>query len=359
MLGNIASGRDGPADPSEAALWYRRAADQGLAAAEAKLGACYAAGSGVPQSDVQAVKWYRRAASHGDIQAAASLGYFYQFGEGIPRDDTEAAHWYGVAAKGGDPLSQSTLADFFTTGTGVTRSEKDAARWRRRAAEQGDPESQYALARAYYEGSGVARDPVGSYFWATVAIGQFPENRAAREPTLRLLAALARDLTQNQMEEASRRAAQWHPAPGTTENYDSPDGTLRAVVVVTRRGGESEVELREGADILLTRAYSSLDGQHGFVVQRAEWTPDSRFFVFSLASSGGHQPWHYPTYFYSRGTNRIETLERYTGPVAGPEFRLSAPDTISVMTARSAENRDTPKEVHVRLGGLRPRKPAH
>jgi len=358
MLGNIASQRDGTLqDQVEAALWYRRAADHGLAAAERKLGACYAAGNGVPQSDVEAVKWYRRAAAQGEVQAAASLGYYYQFGQGVPHDDAEAARWYRVAAIGGDRLSQNMLADFYTRGVGVARSANDAAVWHGRAAQQGDPQAQYGLARAYYEGAGVQRDLATSYFWATVAVDRLSQQDEAREPTLRLLAAVSRELTQGEMDQASQRAAQWHPAPGSLETYDSPDGTLRAVVVVRGPGGESEVEVREGVDILFTRRYSSSDGQHGFIVQHAEWTPDSRFFVFSLASSGGHQPWHFPTFFYSRRVNKIEALEPHTGAVAEPDFRLSAPDIITVMTAEPGGKGDTLKAVRVRLGELGPAKP--
>lgn len=353
LLGNIAAQRDASEqDLGEAVLWYRRAAEHGLAAAQAKLAACYAAGNGVPQSDVEAVKWYRRAAERGEVQAAASLGYYYQFGEGVPHDPAEAARWYRVAASRGDHLSQKILGDFYTSGIGVAASASDATLWYRHAAEQGDPDGQEALARAYYEGTGVARNLETSYFWATVAIHHLSQKHNAREATIRLLSALAREMTQSQMEQASDRAVQWHPAAGSTDSYYSPDGTLGALVVVTGAGGESQVEIREGSDTLLTRRFSSPDGQHGFIVQHAEWTPDSRFFVFSLASSGGHQPWHFPTFFYSRRVNKVEALDPYTGSVADPDFRLSAPDTISVMTVMPADPIGSRKEVRARLGDL-------
>lgn len=353
MLGNIAAQRDGKAeDQSEAARWYVRAALRGLTAAQAKLAACYAAGRGVPQSDVEAVRWYRRAASQGEVQAAASLGYYYQFGQGVPHDDTEAARWYQVAANGGDLASQKILSDFYSRGVGVPRSDTDAALWYRRAADQGDPGSQYALARAYSEGTGVPRDPVSSYYWASIALDRMKERDEAREPALHLLEALAHALTQSEIDDTARRAAEWHPDPGTKENYESPDGTLRVVVIVTGRGGESQVEVRDGGEILLSRTYASPDGQHGFIVQHAAWTADSRFFVFSLASSGGHQPWHYPTFIYLRQRNKIEALEPYTGLIAAPDFHLSAPDTIRVITVGPTEKDAVRKDVSVKLGEL-------
>jgi TPR repeat protein len=49
-----------PKDEAEAARWYRKAADQGLAEAEAHLGGCYALGRGVPKDEAEAGRWLRR-----------------------------------------------------------------------------------------------------------------------------------------------------------------------------------------------------------------------------------------------------------------------------------------------------------
>ena len=87
--------------------------------------------------------------------------------------------------------------------------------------------------------------------------------------------------------------------------YRSPDGTLCAVVVYlpTRRYGASESIVKmqtTTGHLLASRDYASPDGSHGYAVEQADWTPDSRFFVFSLVNSGGHSPWHSPAHFYSR-----------------------------------------------------------
>jgi hypothetical protein len=42
---------------------------------------------------------------------------------------------------------------------------------------------------------------------------------------------------------------------------------------------------------------SSEDSEHGFGIVKAAWTPDNKYFVFSLTSSGGHQSWHFPKHF--------------------------------------------------------------
>ncbi len=115
--------------------------------------------------------------------------------------------------------------------------------------------------------------------------------------------------------------------------YLSPDRTLNAFVIPV---GKAEVERREnrieirdsGSKILLTKSFASDDGEHGSIVSRAAWPPDSQFFVFSVYSSGGHQPWSSPTYFYCRSDRQLRLLDDYLGPVTDPNFELSAPDII-------------------------------
>lgn len=82
---------------------------------------------------------------------------------------------------------------------------------------------------------------------------------------------------------------------------------------------------------LCSADYSSADGTHGFVVVKAEWTPDERYFVFSTQSSGGHQPWHAPTSFYSSDDHMLCSLDDFLEPpgIATPDFMLSPPNRIT------------------------------
>ena len=116
----------------------------------------------------------------------------------------------------------------------------------------------------------------------------------------------------------------------------SPDQTLRACVLSVGKHprppfNESRVEIRDmkGA-VLATKDFKSPDGEHGRNVQKAEWSPDSQFFVFSTASSGGHSPWHWQTYFYDRRRNTFKEVDDFTGPVIKRNFKLTAPDWIEV-----------------------------
>src|ERR1044071_9390414 len=84
--------------------------------------------------------------------------------------------------------------------------------------------------------------------------------------------------------------------------YGSSDGKVKAVILSVGKKGyeerESRIEIRNAKGRLYRwKSFASADGEHGFGVAQSQWTPDSQFFIFSMSSSGGHQPWHQPIYF--------------------------------------------------------------
>jgi len=82
----------------QAALWFRKAADQGDALGQANLGKLYADGDGVPQNYPQAAVWWRKAADQGNVLAQVNLGLLYERGRGIPQDYERAHMWFNLAA---------------------------------------------------------------------------------------------------------------------------------------------------------------------------------------------------------------------------------------------------------------------
>jgi hypothetical protein len=96
-------------DDREAAVWYRRAAEQDVAEAQFNLGVRYAKGEGVPQDDREAVSWFRSAAEQGDADAQANLGVMYVQGEGVPQDHREGVGWIRRAAEQGHTGAQELL----------------------------------------------------------------------------------------------------------------------------------------------------------------------------------------------------------------------------------------------------------
>jgi len=56
-------------DYTQAAAWFRQAAEQGHAGAQFSLGLMYDNGWGVPEDDAEAAFWYRKAAEQGEVRA--------------------------------------------------------------------------------------------------------------------------------------------------------------------------------------------------------------------------------------------------------------------------------------------------
>jgi len=50
----------------------------------------------VPLDDAEAVKWYRKAAEQGHAEAQYKLGLSYRYGVGVPEDAAESARWFRI-----------------------------------------------------------------------------------------------------------------------------------------------------------------------------------------------------------------------------------------------------------------------
>ncbi len=127
LLGNAYAYGIGTAkDTGIAHHWIQKAAEQGLAPAQASLGVYYA-NLQKPESDSQAVAWYRKAAEQGLTVAQFLLGLMYEDGRGVPESDSEAAIWYRKAAEQGYAIAQVSLGHRFEKGRGVPQSVTEAA----------------------------------------------------------------------------------------------------------------------------------------------------------------------------------------------------------------------------------------
>ena len=115
----------------------KKAAEQGDALAQVRLGIMYTMGEGVPEDDAEAVRWYSRAAEQGDADAQFKLGFMYNDGEGVPEDDAEAVRWYRKAAEQGLAVAQAMLGIMYTMGEGVPEDDIQAYAWISIAAAQG------------------------------------------------------------------------------------------------------------------------------------------------------------------------------------------------------------------------------
>jgi len=114
----------------------RKAAEQGDAAAQFKLGRIYYNGKGVPKDAAKAVEWWRKAAEQGNADAQFNLGVAYHTGEGVPKNLVKAIEWYRKAAEQGDAQAQFNLAVAYDKDEGVPKDAAKAIEWYRKAAEQ-------------------------------------------------------------------------------------------------------------------------------------------------------------------------------------------------------------------------------
>ncbi len=139
------------------------------------------------------------------------------------------------------------------------------------------------------------------------------------------------------------------------KEYISPNGKYYAYVVALPNApygrGENKIVIQnKGGKTLCSKSYDSEDGEHGFGVEKAGWTPDSNFFVYSMSSSGGHQAWHFPTYFISSAHCKDQRLDDYVGPITDPDFAVKPPDIVKTI-GRAKATLDE-KTFEVRLGAL-------
>ena len=166
------NGQGVPQDYALAVAWYRKAAEQGHAAAQNNLANCYYNGQGVAQDYVEAASWYRKAAEQGNTDAQNSLGNRYYWGEGVQQDYALAVAWYRKAAEQGHAAAQNNLANCYYNGQGVAQNYDEAVRWYTKAAEQSHAWGQNSLGNRYYWGEGVQQDYALAVAWYRKAAEQ-------------------------------------------------------------------------------------------------------------------------------------------------------------------------------------------
>jgi len=219
-----------PRDESEAANWYRQAAEQGDAAAQTSLGLMYEHHdfSGTMK---EAASWYLRAADQGDALGQFLLGRMYTEGWGVNHDDAMAAALYRKAADQGLPEAQEEMRVAYTLGMGVPKDPAMAILYARKAADQGHALAQAVLAQSYLEGRGMPQDHVLALEWISLAAEHFPASAVKRASPHDYLGAsiitarneLAAKMTADENAEAERLVSKWrsrHPVLPEIHSYE-------------------------------------------------------------------------------------------------------------------------------------------
>jgi exopolysaccharide production negative regulator len=161
------------------------AADQGMPAAQWKLGRMYADGDGVQKNTLRAFEYFSRLTrAHGDdvpgtpqarfvANAFVSLGQYYL--EGIPnsaiKPDTDRAremYWY-AASYFADPDAQYNLGRLYLDRNAGARDPRQAAKWLGLAARKGQYQAQALLGAMLFKGDDLSRQAALGLFWLTLA----------------------------------------------------------------------------------------------------------------------------------------------------------------------------------------------
>jgi hypothetical protein len=87
----------------------------------------------------------------------------------------------------------------------------------------------------------------------------------------------------------------------------------------------------------------------GRVITHIEWSPDSKFLLFTTSSSEGHAPWHSAPFLFCTADNSFRDVEAAIGSVASPKFRFEPPDIAIVVVNKGEMPEDDLKEVKVPL----------
>jgi hypothetical protein len=96
-------------DYREAAMWYRKSAEQGFAIAQKNLGVLYAQGSGVEKNEAEALRWFAAAVEHGLASALLNEAALYMDASEMPRDYGMAERLLSAANAAGDQQAHSLL----------------------------------------------------------------------------------------------------------------------------------------------------------------------------------------------------------------------------------------------------------
>jgi TPR repeat protein len=145
-------------------------------------------------------------AKAGNADAEHLLGLMYYMGRGVARDYKLAFAWHQKAALQGKADAEYVVGAMYYTGNAVPQDQKQAVYWFRKAAEQGNPDAQYALGLMYrYHVAGMPQDVVVAYMLWNLAAANGHANAASQR------ASVARQMSQEQVEEAQALSRAWKP----------------------------------------------------------------------------------------------------------------------------------------------------
>lgn len=153
---------------SEAMKYYEMAAKQSSIDGQRELGLCLLNA----KKNSQAAQWFKMAADHNDVVSAYYYGKMLKDGQGVLQDKQQTVIYWLKAAEQGFAQAQCDLGSLYQQGDGVSKDAKQAVCWFTKAAVQGVARAQWNLAVCYMNGEGANRDYEQALYWFGEAVSK-------------------------------------------------------------------------------------------------------------------------------------------------------------------------------------------
>ena len=163
------------------------------------------------ESNELAASWYEKSSRQGNIAASKRLAGMYRAGTGVQPNLQKVFVLWKEIAEAGDPVGQILTASAYYKGDGIAIDYSQALRWFKAAANNEAAArkdlalAQSALGSIYGYGYGVDVNPILGYAWANLA------NAGGDEDAKKLLSALEKTMTPQQVRKAQQLSSSWQP----------------------------------------------------------------------------------------------------------------------------------------------------
>ncbi|WP_127595659.1 peptidoglycan-binding protein [Nitratireductor alexandrii] len=262
---DAAATRAAPIPDEAGPLPLREAAQDGDPRAMFEIGNRYQQGRGTDTDMAQAAQWYERSAELGLAPAQYRIGNLYEKGVGVARDLAKAKTWYQLAADQGNASAMHNLAVLFAMGGDGPRDNDSAARWFMKAAELGVKDSQFNLGILAAKGLGVPQSLEESYKWFALVAEAGDKDAAVKRDEV------AKALRPEQLAKARAATELWKPKPVVEEanTVDIPESWRESETVTA--AVDVKQAIRAVQDILNKRGFNAgpADGIMGAKTQSA------------------------------------------------------------------------------------------
>ena len=157
-----------------------------------------------------AAEWFRKAAELGNAEAQNNMGYLYDNGMGVPELEGEAIGWYSKAAEQGHIPAMINLALCYYSGKEEYRDYEKAYRWFKSAYDLGDTDAAFFLGQCYAYGQGTEKDPEKALEILTVASDNAPEYTEFPEDLYQAPLLIAELYDSDDLGKDEDKAAEWY-----------------------------------------------------------------------------------------------------------------------------------------------------